>query len=169
MGAGKVLAIIGAVVGLLSVILSFILPELSWFQYEISGMGLSGGIYLTGFGTYLKTGDVVSTPDTVMLMMIGGILVIVGSVLCIVCALTEKKVVGIIGGIVILLGPVLLIVDLLTGMSEMSENILDIGSNVNVFWDSYTDMGVTVSWNIWIGSFIALAGGVLGLIGGAAA
>ncbi|MFX1572546.1 MAG: hypothetical protein ACFFB0_07345 [Promethearchaeota archaeon] len=168
MKSGEILGMIGACIGLLSIIFSFIFPELSWYKYEVTDevLELTSGAYLTGFGTYISTGTM-ATPDIAILMLIGGILIVIGSVLCIVSVVKELKIIGVSGGILILLGPVLLIIDLLTGMSEIAETISTIDPNVNMFWDSFSESGITFSWGLWIGFYIALAGGILGLIGGA--
>ena len=171
MGFGKVLAIIGAIIGLASIILSFIMPELfSWYRYEVYGWGSEGDYYLTGIGTVIDIGNTVPK-DLSILGVIGGILIILGSILCIVATVKESKSMGAIGGLLMLLAPLLLVVDFLTGMSELAGNIAD---NMDLFitrdwyWEDFWALTYHYTWGIWVGFFIAIAGGVLGLIGGLA-
>ena len=106
MKVGKIIAIIGAVIGLASIILSFIVPELfSWYRYEVSGMGTSGGWYLTGFGTVTDIGNT-STME----------------------------------------------ISILVNLLELSKIILIYRYN----------------WGLWIGFFLGISAGVIGLIGGLA-
>ncbi|MFX1322345.1 MAG: hypothetical protein ACFFAQ_11955 [Promethearchaeota archaeon] len=173
MGKGKVVAIIGAAVGVLSVILSLVLPALfSWYHLEVTGGGLSDYLYLTAFGTIDADITPLSAPDEiVILVLIGGILVLAGAALCIVSALTEQKILGIIGGIAMLLGPTFLIFDLLGQMSEFAEfmdNVTTTLYDENIFFATFTPgPGINGVAGLWIGFFMAYGGGILGLIGGA--
>ena len=171
MGFGKVLAIIGAIVGLASIILSFIMPELfSWYRYEISGWGSSGGYYLTGIGTIIDIGNTFSMEISI-LGVVGGILVITGSILCIVATVKESKKMGVLGGLLMLLAPLLLVIDFLIGMSELAGAI---GDNMDLFigrdwyWEDFFALTYAYTWGIWVGFFLGIAGGSLGLIGGLA-
>ena len=94
-------------------------------------------------------------------------MVIVGSIMCIIGGAAESKPLGIIGGILIIVGPLLLIVDLIIGFSDISLLELAIPPGSNLIFGSESILGGTLSWGIWIGFFMAIAGGVLGLIGGA--
>jgi len=173
LGAGKGIAIVGAVIGLMSVLLSFIAPQIfSWYRIEISSMGITGKIYITGIGTVVSVPAGAPIGGFAIFELIGGILLIIGAIVCIIGAVKELKAAGIVGGILILLGPLLLIMDLLLGLGEFTEVLAFLGgpADVNALWGSITIVGppdFLVSWGIWIGSFLALAGGVLGLIGGA--
>ena len=175
MGNGKVVAIIGAAVGIASVLLSLVVPEfLSWYHYEIDlGPYGSGGLYLTAFGNIIS--DPTGGPefDVATLILIGGILVLAGAALCIVGGLTEKKPLGIIGGILMILGPTMLIFDLVGQVSEFSEYMQNLSdyADSNIFFGSYSYtyyyLSANFVWGLWIGFFIAYAGGIIGLIGGA--
>ncbi|MFX1410532.1 MAG: hypothetical protein ACFFA6_09280 [Promethearchaeota archaeon] len=170
--AGKVLAIIGAVIGILSVVLAFAMPALfSWYHIDLSGAGYSGGLYVTAFGGIMEEGILSSPTDEIItLVLIGGILVLAGAALCIVSALTELKPLGLIGGILMILGPLFLIFDLMGQMSEFAEfmDSLATAYDSNVFFGSFSPYpGISFNWGIWIGFFLAIGGGVVGLIGGA--
>lgn len=171
MGAGKVLALIGAIVGLVSVALSFVLPAFfGWFRIEGAVGGITViGFYITGLGTFAVTGFP-GFPGIAIFELIGGIVLIIGAIVCIIGAVKESKVAGIVGGILILVAPILLLLDLLIGMSGFSILIETLGGppGASVLWGSFVPApGVLLSWGIWIGTFVALGGGVLGLIGGA--
>jgi len=172
MGFGKVLTIIGAILGLASILLSFIFPALfGWYRYEVSGWGSEGGYYLTGFGTVASIPPSSFITELAILEVIGGIMVIIGSILCIIAIVKESKGIGLLGGLLMLLAPVLLVIDFLVGMSEFAgviEYNINLFVNKNVFWETFSTMGYLYIWGIWIGSFLCIAGGVLGLIGGLA-
>ena len=174
MGAGKVLAIIGAILGLGSIALSFILPAIfGWYRLELSSMGLTFGMYFSGIGFVITTGGLPGR-GLAFIELIGGVLVIIGAILGIIGAAKESKGAGIVGGILILLGPLVLIIDLLViSGADFSALIQLLGgpSGVSALWGSFTITGppdINMIWGIWIGSFMALGGGVLGIIGGIA-
>jgi len=173
MGFGRIAAIIGAIVGLLSVILSLILPELfCWYSYTITNIFSlnKSGYYLSGFGTTITIPYSSAISTIALLELIGGFLVIGGAIICIVGVTKESKKIGSIGGILILLGPVLLLVDFLIGISEYYEMVAfiqTIPANESILWGTFRIMGDDYAWNLWIGFFMAVAGGVLGTIGGA--
>jgi hypothetical protein len=171
MGFGKVASIIAAIVGLASIFLSFIMPEIfSWYRYEASGMGSSGGWYLTGIGTVIDIGNTTAMGLSI-LGVVGGTLVIIGSILCIVATVKESKGMGALGGLLMLLAPLLLVIDFLVGMSELAGVI---GDNMALFvgrdwyWESFFALVTAYTWGIWIGFFLGISGGALGLIGGLA-
>ncbi len=170
---GKVLALIGAIVALASVALSFIVPQfLGWYRIEMSTLGVTVGVYITGLGTIASIPAGAPVTGFATFELIGGILVIIGAILLIVGAVKESKGAGIAGGVLTLLGPLLLLIDLLLDFGDFAAMIQVLGgpAGASVFWGSFTIVGppdVLMSWGIWIGSFVALAGGVLGIIGGA--
>lgn len=177
--AGRVLAIIGAAVGIAGVLLGLVIPILfSWYHVDLDlGLYGTGDLYLTGLGTAISDPSGSTLEDEIaFLVLIGGIMILVGAGLCIVNAATEMKVFGIIGGILMIVGPVFLIVDLLSVGSDFAEAIDNtieflesaVGGNYNPIWDSWSQYGYSASWGInWIGFSIPIAGGILGLIGGA--
>lgn len=173
MGKGKIVAIIGAAIGIASVLLSLAIPAFfSWYRMELSGYGTTYGVYLTGFGTIVEDFPAyypVPT-DMITMVMIGGILVLAGAGLCIVGGATEMKVLGIIGGIVMIVGPTMLIFELMGEFSDFSEGLANMVDfyDKSIFFGSVSPApGITRVWGLWVGYFIAYAGGVIGLIGGA--
>ncbi|MFX1314778.1 MAG: hypothetical protein ACFE9T_02870 [Promethearchaeota archaeon] len=171
---GKVLAIIGAAVGILSVLLSLVLPELfSWYHFTVRGGGYSSGLFLNAFGDYTAEnwGPLPQPPEEIAIMvLIGAILVLVGAALCIICAFTEKKPLGIIGGVLMIIGPLLLIADLMAVISEFAE-YMDTWAGAydeSILFTVFDPVpGVTIIWGLWIGFGMAIGGGAVGLIGGA--
>ena len=162
MGTGKIVALVGAVVGILSVLLGLILPELfSWYRLSVPG----GGLYLTGFGTDIFDPSPGPDLEMAMLVLVGGILVIVGAVACLASAFVENKMIGILGGLLMIVGPLLLIVDVITGMSEFMEfmEFFTGDSGADLLFGSVGP----VDWGLWIGFGMAIGGGVIGLVGGA--
>ena len=78
---------------------------------------------------------------------------------------------GVLGGILMLLAPLLLVVDFLVGMSELAGIIGDnLGIYIaqNWYWADFISFFWHYIWGLWIGFFLIIAGGVLGLIGGLA-
>ena len=170
LGAGKALALIGAVVALITLALSFVVPNFfGWYRVEASMLGMTAGVYFTGLGTLVSV-PAGFTGEMDIFVLIGGILLIVGAIACIIGGVKESKAAGIIGGFLILLSPLILIINLLIGTGEFAAMIQLLGgpAGASVLWGSITIPGpMTLTWGIWIGSFLSLGAGVLGLIGGA--
>jgi len=169
MGSGKIVAIVGAIIGILSVTLGLVLPEwMGWWRYLVSGAGATSGYVVNGFGMLTNVGVTPPPPPEIALffmVLIGGIMVLAGSAILIIGAVKESKVVGLIGGIVLLLGPMLLVLDLLIGIGDYSMILLP---GTTVFWGSYeVAPGVFLNWGIGIGAFMAIGAGAVGIIGGA--
>jgi len=167
---GKIVAIIGASIGILSVLLSLILPIVfSWYCYRISGGGYSGSLYLTALGSSISD-DFGSSFEVVILVLIGGILVLAGAALCLVGVVKEIKTLGIIGAILMIFGPTMLIYDLAGQVSDFAQtmNLIATSNDGNVFYHRFDPSpGVMVILGIYYGYVIVYAGGILGLIGGA--
>jgi len=168
MGAGKILAIIGGILGILSVGLFYILPDL-FCVWRIDG-GAAFSVYLGGFG--FTSGSImgVDIPPEYgedIFMLIVAVLIVAGSALALIGGLAGNKAVGILGGIILLAGPILLVVALLLELGDFADAALIIdalGGDTLLFGS-----GSGADWGLWISSFLALGGGVLGVIGGATA
>ena len=164
MGAGKILAIIGAILGILSVALFYILPELFCFWRIDGGPAIS--VYLGGFGFQSGVlGGIEYGPEygEDIFMLIVAVLIVAGSVLALIGGLAGNKAVGILGGIILLAGPILLVVALFLELGSFADIAAILPPGENLLFGSVPGG----SWGIWIGSFLAFGGGVLGLIGGA--
>ena len=160
MGAGRIIAIIGGVLGILSIALFYVFPGL-FSLWRIYGGGDS--INIGGFGsiagTILGVDYGPESADDIILLLIG-VLLVAGGVVAIVGGAVEVKFVGIIGGLIMLAGPIILSVELL----------LEIG-----FFEGFAPPGESllfgsiggVNWGIWISFFMGVGGGILGLVGGA--
>lgn len=164
MGAGKIIAIIGGILGILSVVLYHIMPDLFNF-WRIDG-GPMFSITLGGFGFtsgWFMGVQIAPVYAEDIFLLIIAILIVAGGVLALVGGLVENKAVGILGGIVLLAGPILLIVALLLQLGSFADLALLFPPGESLLFGSLPG----VNWGIWIGSFLALGGGVLGLVGGA--
>jgi len=164
MGAGKILAIIAAIVGILSVVLYHVLPELFCYWRLDGGAAIS--LFVGGFG--FSNGSFMGIPfgpeyaDDIFLLLVG-VLIIAGSVLLLIGALVENKALGIIGGLVFLGGPILHILALLLGLGMFEGLAATLPPGSTVLFGSQAG----IDWGIWIGTYMAIGGGVLGVIGGA--
>lgn len=173
MGAGKSIALVGAIIAVVTLILSFIVPQyFGWYRIEGTTLGVTAGVYFTGLGTLAVVPAIIPFAGLDYLQLIGGIVLIVGVVVCIIGAAKEMKAAGIVGGILILVSPLMLIIDLLVSAGDFAAIIMSLGGppGASVFWGSFLISGppdVLLSWGLWIGFFISLGGGVLGVIGGA--
>jgi hypothetical protein len=165
MGARKVFAIIGGVLGILSVVLYYIAPELLSLWRIDAGVVMS--VYIGGFGTW--SGIFVTIPfgfeySGDILLMIVSLLIIGGSVLTFIAGLKGSKTVGILGGLILLAGPILLLVELITKSGVFGETIIPLLGDTNLLFGSIPGVA---DWGMGIGSFLAIGGGILGIIGGA--
>ncbi len=176
--AGRVLAIIGAAVGIAAVLLGLVIPIIfSWYHVDLDlGIIGTGELFLTGLGTTISDPSSTLEDEIAILVLVGGIMVLAGAGLCIVSAATEIKPLGIIGGILMIVGPIMLIVDLLLVDSEFAKSVDDVlefleyavGGSYNILFGTWSEYGYSMNWGInFIGFSIPIAGGILGLIGGA--
>jgi hypothetical protein len=166
MGAGKIIAIIGGIVGILSIALYHVLPEFFCLWRLEAGAALK--VWIGGFGfTAGETGGVGVDPEYAeeILLLIIAILIVAGGALAIIGGLTESKLFGILGGVAMLAGSIGFIVGALIEYGTFEDLALAIG----LFGGEGLLFGSAggADWGIWIGLYMAIAGGVLGLIGGA--
>ncbi|MFX0027796.1 MAG: hypothetical protein ACFE8B_01180 [Candidatus Hermodarchaeota archaeon] len=161
MGAGRIIAIIGGVVGILSIALYYVMPEI-FSLWRIDG-GAALTTYFGGFGD--GTGEILGIPfgpesaEDIFLIIIA-VLLIAGGGIAILGGLLQNKLIGIIGGIAMLAGPILLTVQLFLNLGIFDDPIL---SDRFLLWGSEAG----VNWGVWIGYFMGIGGGILGIIGGA--
>jgi hypothetical protein len=158
MGAGKLIAIIGGILGILSIVLFYVLPDFFclWRIYG-GGDSINIGGFGAGAGTIMGIDFGPEDAEDTLLVIIG-VLLVAGGAIAIIGGLIENKMIGVLGGIIMLAGPILLSVELL----------LKTG-----FWDGFTQDNLFLgsaggaNWGVWIGFFMGIGGGVLGLVGGA--
>lgn len=174
METGKNLTLIGAILALITVLLSMVLPQFfGWYRVELTSLGITSGVYVTAMGTITQIGSIpFSSNGSGGFEFFGGLLFIIGAIICILGVAKESRVAGIIGGILMLLGPLPMILSLLTGGGNYSyiKEFLGVSTDVDLLWGTFTSTGPPIeiiSWGLWIGFFLALASGVLGIIGGA--
>lgn len=164
MGAGKFIAIIGGILGILSVALFYVLPEIfSFWRLETP----LGDLFLGGFGFRAGTGLFDSDPEYAedILLLIVFTLSVAGGAIAIIGGLIESKGVGILGGIIMLAGPIFLLIALFIEIGDFEDLAIVIAS----FGGEGLIMGSAggAEWGIWISTYLAIGGGVVGVIGGA--
>ncbi|MFW9895163.1 MAG: hypothetical protein ACFFD7_05095 [Candidatus Thorarchaeota archaeon] len=175
LGIGRILMFIAVIISILSILLSFVLPELAgWYQYTSYNVWDWNPqyYYLTGLGTYICKNSIGCTNNIALIGLFGGILVLVGSAVNLVAIVRNSKIFTIIGGIIIFIGPFLLIIEILTGINYLNEllsqyHALLYDTKVNWFYGrniNATGEWTYFSWKLGNGFFIALVGGTLGLI-----
>jgi hypothetical protein len=168
----KALGIIGGLLGLISIGLFYVMPAMfSLYRIETTNTlipALSGGVYIGGLGSVsIVLGGVAQTvfwPD--VMFMLPGILVIVGGLITLIGCGGKG---AIVGGIILLMGPLFFIIQMFTGMSMLASGYTQAAglSGQNILFGSMSNAAGTVAWGIWIGGFLEIGGGVLGIIGGA--
>lgn len=170
--AGKILAIIGAIIGALPIALYYVLPEI-FALWRFDG-GDTFTRWLGGFGfvsgTTLGDDFGVEYYEDVLLLLIG-VVIVVGAVLLIIGALVEVKALGIIGGLAVIAGPILLMIGLFLELGDFADiaDMLEAGglTDKNLVFGSGKVGTLQLDWGMWIGTWIVFAGGGVGVIGGA--
>jgi len=164
MGAGKIIALISSILGILSVALFYVMPEIFFFwRFDY---GAAGSFFLGGFGSHLCVtigGEFgpESAEDTTLLFL--GILVIAGSALALMGGFFENKSLTILGGLLMILGPILLVNALFLELGYFEDMATLIPPDDNIFFGSVSG----ADWGLDVSFFLAIGGGVLGIIGGA--
>jgi len=162
MGKGKIIAIIGGILGILSVVLFYVLPDIFSFWHFVGG---GAGLYLGGFGFWDGTGMDPEYAEDILLLIIF-VVIVAGGAIAIIGGLIENKVAGILGGILMLAGPILLIVALATEMGDFKDlaAIIEFATGEKgLLFGSFGPL----DWGIWISTYLALGAGIVGVIGGA--
>jgi hypothetical protein len=163
MGAGKVIALVGGVLGIIAVILFYILPEIFCF-WTLDGPGVS--YFIGGFGFEFSVlggieQDIEYAEDTFLLLM--GILVVAGGGIALIGGLVDNKGITILGGVVMLVGSAILLIALGLELGDFEDIGAALPSGENLFFGSYAG----ADWGLSVSFFLAIGGGVLGVIGGA--
>lgn len=139
------------------------MPEIFCF-WRFDG-GFSGSFFLGGFGSHYgftiggEFGPE-SADDTTLLFL--GILVIAGSALALMGGFFENKSLTILGGLLMILGPILLVIALFLELGYF-EDMAAMLVGYNLFFGSVAG----VDWGLDVSFFLAIGGGILGIIAGA--
>lgn len=159
MGAGKPLAIVGGILGILSIVLFYLFPGL-FSLWRIWGGG--DAIYIGGFGSgagmIMGSDFGPESADDILLLLVG-VLLVAGGAVAFIAALVEVKFLGILGGLLMLAGPIILSLQLFLELGYFE----GLGLGDSLFFGSLAG----ARWGIWISFFMGAAGGILGIIGGA--
>ncbi len=166
MGVGRFLAIIGGILGILSMVLFYFMPEI-FNLWKFVDVGSTVSVYIGGFGSWSR--DIgfnfgIRFSDDIFLLIVS-LLIVGGSVLVIIAGVKESKIFGILGGFILLAGPVLFMLELIAQIGVIGDflEIVPLLGSFNLFFGDLAG----AQWGIWISSFLTIGGGLLGIIGGA--
>ncbi|HDZ17708.1 MAG TPA: hypothetical protein ENI29_07435 [bacterium] len=165
MGIGKFLAIIGGILGILSMVLFYFMPEI-FNLWRFVDEGSNVFIYIGGFGSWSR--DIgfnfgIRFSDDIFLLIVS-LLTVGGSVLLFIAGVKGSKIVGILGGVILLAGPALFLLEIITKIGIIGD-VLGLIPALGSFSLWFGNLSGAV-WGIWISSFLVIGGGVLGIIGG---
>jgi len=166
MGVGKLLAIIGGIMGILSIALFYVMPEI-FNVWRFFDEGSSVSIYIGGFGSWSR--DIgfnfgIRFSEDIFFLIVS-LLTVGGSVLVIIAGVKGSKTLGILGGAILLAGPALFMLMILTQIGIIGD-VLGIIPTLGSF-SLWFGNAMGAVWGIWISLFLVIGGGVLGIIGGA--
>ena len=160
MGAGRIIAIIGGILGILSIVLYHLLPE--FFSLWKLDVGAILQVWIGGFGFVGGTiGDPQYAEEIILLII--SIVIVGGGALAIIGGLAGNKIIGILGGVVMLLGSIIFIVGAAIEFGFFGDLAAILPPGSSLLFGS--ESGGT--WGLSIGLFLALGAGVLGVVGGA--
>lgn len=171
---GKAVVIIAAIMGFLSVLLFFVSSFLgSWWFMQMSGsyedISMSMGVYMDSFGVLhgefmgiTMSEQALGAPGS-----FAGIVTLLGALLLLIGGATEKKGLGIAGAMIIILGPILFIASFLMGVSDALPVDNYYSQMLELFYGSRSSGGASVTWGLGPGFYLALAGGIMGIVGSA--
>ena len=150
MGAGKIIAIIGGILGILSIALYHILPEF-FCLWRLDG-GVALKVWLGGFGfTGGEQGGSGLDPEYAeeILFLIIAILIVAGGALAIIGGIVENKLIGILGGVAMLAGSITFIVGAFIEFGPFE----DLAALIGTFGGENLLFGSAggANWGIWIG------------------
>ena len=180
MRGSKYIALGGAILGILTVLLFYFLSEIFCF-WRIEAKGVEnlrlflGGFYSMAYATSplaIEQGVlfIKFIPILEPILLIVSILIAGGFVITLIASIEGKRNMGVGGGITLLFGPILFMIALLTGMGtlfgELAPTLGLVGQNL-LFGRIYEPYTILITWGLGPGFFVALAGGILGVIGGA--
>ncbi|KKK45777.1 hypothetical protein LCGC14_1132430 [marine sediment metagenome] len=166
MGVGRFIAIIGGVLGVLSMVLFYFLPEI-FNLWRFVDEGSNVFIYIGGFGSwYLDAGfnfGIRFNEDIFLLIV--SLLIVGGSMLTIIAGVKGSKILGILGGVILLAGPALFILEIITKIGIIGEilGLIPALGSFNLLFGNFSG----AVWGFWISSFLTIGGGILGIVGGA--
>ncbi|KKM75325.1 hypothetical protein LCGC14_1391420, partial [marine sediment metagenome] len=159
------LAIIGGILGILSMVLFYFMPEI-FNLWRFVDEGSNVFIYIGGFGSWSR--DIgfnfgIRFSDDIFLLIVS-LLTVGGSVLLFIAGVKGSKIVGILGGVILLAGPALFLLEIITKIGIIGD-VLGLIPALGSFSLWFGNLSGAV-WGIWISSFLVIGGGVLGIIGG---
>lgn len=172
--AGKLLALLGGLLAILTIALFYVMPTVfAWWGVSVTTSGTVvssfsvGGFSSISASALGTTSTGFTTAD--IYLILEGVLIIVGAIMAILGALKESKGIGMLGGILILVGPILLIYALVSGLGvfEIYQSTYTLAGMTGTLIMGSFDFGVTsFNYGLQIGGYLLIISGVIGLIGG---
>ncbi|KKN39193.1 hypothetical protein LCGC14_0745770 [marine sediment metagenome] len=165
MGVGRIFAIIGGLLGILSMVLFYFMPEI-FNLWRFADEGSFVFIYIGGFGSWSREIPInlgIRFSEDIFLLIVS-LLIVGGSALSIIAGVKGSKTLGILGGFILLAGPVLFLLEVITQIGVIGD-VLEIIPLLSSFNLVFGNAGA--QWGIWISYFLTIGGGLLGIIGGA--
>ena len=169
---GKILAIIGGLVGVVAVLLSLLVADLAWWQAHVENyLGfIDGTAYINAFAVTSNTGN--SETEFLqegIMILIGSLIFLATSILIIFTAVKEEKTYSILCSIGMIAGLFLFCygLSLVTDLENIMEGLSGIfGESYTIFWGA-VDLGVLGSWSWRLGNgfFIGAVAAGIALIG----
>jgi hypothetical protein len=161
MRAGKILAIISGILGISSILLYYFAPQIfSFWRFNSGVVDEFLGGFGTGYGTLLGAIGIHLYEDIFLLFV--GLLVLVGGELTLIGGVSEIKIIIILGGTFMITGIALFFMILLFGLGDFKEIAAFLPSGENLFFGRIGG----ADWGVWISFYLAMSGGILGIIGG---
>lgn len=165
----KIVAIIGGIIGLAGIIASLFDQTLGWWEItsvvEILGSSTTYKTFLSPFGnlSYDYKDDIISIEGSIMILI--ALTTIIGNVLLLVGAFTDKNVLVIIGTFLAIIGLTYFLYSI-GNFEEITALIQDESLSVIFGSESYTFIATTTSnWRLGNGYFVTAAGAMVSLVG----
>lgn len=182
--AGRVIAIIAGIIGILSVLMYMVLPDFFAF-WRIDAYGfplvdfqawIGGFAQKTGEGSALVLDELGITAGTItytedMILTIIAIAIIAGGAVSIIGGIIGNKWIGLVGGIAMLLGVIAFIV----GLAIQFGDFADLGDLIGEFGgenllfgsgNSLTIPGLEADWGLGMAAWFGIGAAAAGVIGG---
>lgn len=172
---GKVLAIIGGLVVILSIGLAYVADFFAFYKSEVSNVLGNLSSTIQPLDRITNTGDILGITGTEVVnnttLMILFIIILAGGVVGFVGGLAGNKGIAVAGGLVAILGVVLFAVFLPSIYEDTGVDLSTIPDDMSLLFTFGEERGLittTYTFALWVGFYLALAGGALATVGGLA-
>ncbi len=170
---GKIIALIGGLIGLAAVLASLLVNELGWWQIfgdNIPFFGDQTG-FISSFGMTSNTFNSESEfIEEGALLVVGAVIVLISSILIILTAIKEEKMYSILCAIGIFVGLFvycygLTVIQDLDDMFSLASNWFS--GTGTMFFGTATVLGADITWRLGNGFIIGVVGGIIAFVGAA--